>query len=110
MVADYLLFRLNNSSYLHKYPEILGLAQPSDDIYEVCMNLAKKHEFMYEKNSRIVRLANNGSSRGFDHEDYNLDKAAEFFIELYREGKLGRMTLDDCRLEALDDWLIKRST
>ncbi|KAJ3288406.1 transcription factor TFIIIC subunit tfc4 [Borealophlyctis nickersoniae] len=46
-VVDYLLFRLNNNPRLRKkYPEVLGLPGPSDDINEVLRTIAARENLL----------------------------------------------------------------
>ncbi|TPX54691.1 hypothetical protein PhCBS80983_g05830 [Powellomyces hirtus] len=50
-VADYLLFRLNNSKLASKYPAALGLPAPTDDIHVVLTHIAKTKQFYLERRS-----------------------------------------------------------
>ncbi|RKO92009.1 P-loop containing nucleoside triphosphate hydrolase protein [Blyttiomyces helicus] len=122
-VADYLLFRLNNSKAINKYPEILGYPGPTDTIGDLLLHIAKEKNFRFDTRSRVFlasvgagaaleRHADGGidaflddetwmqavtstRSRGIDME-FDLDRAASHMIELFRSGAFGRMTLDDC--------------
>jgi ribosome biogenesis GTP-binding protein YlqF len=80
VLADYLLYNLNqrkNDSYLRIY----DLPYVSDSIDEVLLGIAK----------RIGAFAKGGV--------YDLERAAEHFVKLFRLGKLGRVTLDPMDME-----------
>ncbi|KAJ3270491.1 Mitochondrial GTPase [Terramyces sp. JEL0728] len=94
-VADYLLFRLNNSKNYKYYCQLLDM-EPTDNIYDLLLRVCKKYEFQVDENTRINRL--------LDIKDYDMDKAAEVFVGLYRNGHLGRMTLDDCSKQGLEEF------
>ncbi|KAJ3323447.1 Mitochondrial GTPase [Boothiomyces sp. JEL0866] len=100
-VADYLLFRLNNSKNYQYYCQILEM-EPTDNIYEILLQICKKYEFEVDENTRINRL--------LDEKDFDMDKAAELFIDLYRRGQFGRMTLDNCSKEGLDEFFNQNQT
>jgi ribosome biogenesis GTPase A len=74
MVADYILFTLNRLGYF-KYVEYSGMKTPSNDISEVVDGMARR--------------INDGSNR-LDHHAGTLK-----FIHLFRQGKFGKIWLDD---------------
>ncbi|KAJ3307288.1 Mitochondrial GTPase [Kappamyces sp. JEL0829] len=103
-VADYLLFRLNNSAHVRTWPAVVGLDCPSDDIYQVATHIAKTQGFRMNPASRIVKLSQDPLVQE-SGEEWDLDKACQHMVDLYREGKFGRMTLDDLSDQALADTL-----
>src|SRR4029077_8942770 len=81
VIADYLLFQLNLRGRFEyaswaKTPDLM----PTNDIHILLDSIAR----------RIGAIHSGGEP---DH-----TAAARFWIKQYREGKLGRMTLDDVRL------------
>jgi ribosome biogenesis GTPase A len=106
-VADYLLFRLNNSKKLVKtWPLVFGLKEASDDIYEVASWIAKEQDFVLDPKSRLMRLAYDHNSHNSSHNEmrleWDLDRACQYMVDIYREGKLGRLTLDEISNEVLE--------
>ncbi|KAJ3155697.1 Mitochondrial GTPase [Geranomyces michiganensis] len=141
-VADYLLFRLNTSNpkLRTKYPGVLGLPAPTDDIREVLTHIARSNRFVPQRQSDRKRVhakpsalaaslghfalafdeddgladgaaAQTGES-GNDHDpdEWDLQRAAQHFLALFREGKLGNLTLDDCNPDALRKWFHPQDT
>ncbi|KND04686.1 uncharacterized protein SPPG_00399 [Spizellomyces punctatus DAOM BR117] len=122
-VADYLLFRLNNSTHREKYPAILGLPGPSDDIAKVLSHIARRNKFNLSGASNrgshpdAGHVDLQGFALAFDEEelaefgpkkngtDLDIQRAAKYMIGLFRDGAFGPMTLDDCTPTTLDDWL-----
>ncbi|KAJ3170590.1 Mitochondrial GTPase [Geranomyces variabilis] len=143
-VADYLLFRLNTSNpkLRAKYPAVVGLPAPTDDIREVLTHIARSNGFVLQRQSdrKRVDLKSTGleASMGhfalaFDEDDglaaghsgaaqsnvvaddddpdgLDLQRAAQHFLTLFREGKLGSLTLDDCSPDALRKWFRPQAT
>ncbi|KAI8909519.1 P-loop containing nucleoside triphosphate hydrolase protein, partial [Gorgonomyces haynaldii] len=107
-VADYLLFRLNQSHHKLTWPSVIGLKEPSDDIYYVLSHICVQNKFFLPFESRIKRMTPKihfGPTEEHSFDQYDIDRAAQHMIELYREGKFGRMTLDDCSKEGIHKWL-----
>ncbi|KAJ2458901.1 Mitochondrial GTPase 1 [Coemansia sp. RSA 2424] len=80
VLADYLLFRLNrvdSIEYVWIYWQTLGIERPTDDINELVDMLARK----------IGALRHGGET--------DTDKALQFFLRTYRQGRFGRFCLDD---------------
>ncbi|KAF9191301.1 Mitochondrial GTPase [Haplosporangium sp. Z 767] len=86
VIADYLLFRLNQAQD-YSYMTLYNIKEPTDDIRVFLPQVAKY----------IGALKKGG--------ECNLALAAQFLIKQYRLGKLGRFTLDDVRPEALEQFL-----
>ncbi|RKO97503.1 GTPase, partial [Caulochytrium protostelioides] len=85
--ADYLLFRLNQIPALQGiYPALLGLPGPTNDIDTVLGAIGQRHRYTYFR------------PRG----GIDVERAARHFLHMYRDGQLGRMTLDDLRPEAIE--------
>ncbi|RIA85692.1 P-loop containing nucleoside triphosphate hydrolase protein [Glomus cerebriforme] len=82
VMADYLLWRLNNFGNF-SYVEKFKLSGPTDDINFLLPAISK----------RIGALQKHG--------EYNLKTAATFFIKQYRNGKYGKYTLDDISIDSL---------
>jgi ribosome biogenesis GTPase A len=101
-VADYLLFRLNNSNLIKTYPQKIHLKQPTDNIHELLDHIAAKNSFHILHQSRISKLLNETDKKGL----YDTDRAARYFLELFRDGEFGAITLDDCRKDSLEKWFI----
>ncbi len=99
-VADYLLFKLNNSSHISTYYKKLGLAQPTDTITDLLLHLCKFHNLKFNDRARIMK---NMPDVGEDLK-YDLDKGASLFIDMYRDGLFGKMTLDDCSKDSLKEY------
>merc|ERR1711865_205727 len=70
LLADYLLFRLNQMGS-SRYVDVLGLPAPTDNVTEVLARMMEK--------------------RGFKDEE----KAAEGMVRAFRVGKLGGLVIDD---------------
>eukprot|EP00842_Homolaphlyctis_polyrhiza_P006281 jgi/Hompol1/6654/HPOL_001216-RA len=124
-VADYLLFRMNQSALKSKYPQILGLPGPTDDIHTVLRHICRQKHFVLNTRGRIYNLSMPrssppGSTPSTSFQSSSLkseagpldsktvadtflaiDQAARYLIEMYRDGKLGQITLDDCSPDAL---------
>lgn len=94
-VADYLVFRLNNSPHRNTWFSVIGLSEPTDDVYHVAKHIAMDQEFILDPSSRIVRLSQASTISPAQTLEWDLDRACFHFIDLYREGKFGKMTLDD---------------
>ncbi|KAF0488211.1 P-loop containing nucleoside triphosphate hydrolase protein [Gigaspora margarita] len=82
IMADYLLWRLNNFGNF-SYVEKFKLSHPTDSIEFLLPEISK----------RIGALQKYG--------EYDLNKSAIFFIKQFRNGKYGRYTLDDVSPEGL---------
>ncbi|KAJ3187024.1 Mitochondrial GTPase [Gaertneriomyces sp. JEL0708] len=116
-VADYLLFRLNNSKLRERYPAALGLPNYSDDIHEVLRFLAESHQFYLQGSidgaDKGIVSDMSGFDLAFDEEEVremagrastsqlDLRRAAKFLITQFREGRLGALTLDECTPQSL---------
>jgi ribosome biogenesis GTPase A len=75
VIVDYLLYKLNQS-HLYRYVDFYKLPEPCDDIHAVLDSVGK----------RIGALTRGGI---YDHH-----RTARHFLQMYRDGKLGTMTLD----------------
>ncbi|KAJ8326103.1 Mitochondrial GTPase 1 [Batrachochytrium dendrobatidis] len=116
-IADYLLFRLNTSSNIKKYPAALGLEHPTDQIDSVLKHICRTKGFLLNKRGRLFNLtANTGSFPSEVDETtpddpehpkiipdsfLDIDRAARYMLDKYREGLFGPMTLDDCSPDGL---------
>jgi ribosome biogenesis GTPase A len=115
-VADYLLFRLNNSK--KKWFKIINVEE-SDSILDVLSEIATNLKFYKQKigkNKKIIQeetiewdgyevalnLIENKFPVKESEKELDLDKAAEWMIEMFRKGKFGRMTLDDVSNSGLE--------
>ncbi|KAK2585145.1 hypothetical protein KPH14_008651 [Odynerus spinipes] len=87
-VADFLLFWLNKHEK-YKYVEKLGLPEPKDDITYVLTFIAAK--------LKITQKLRNYDGQYIVKP--NLTLAASHFIDLFRCGELGRICLDEDKLE-----------
>ncbi|KAF9925954.1 Mitochondrial GTPase [Linnemannia zychae] len=90
VIADYLLFRLNQAQD-YSYMKLFNIKEPTDDINVFLPQVAKY----------IGALKKGG--------EYNIPAAAQFLVKQYRLGKLGKFTLDDIQPEALEKFLTKES-
>lgn len=99
-VADYLLYRLNNSAHLNTWPLALGLKEPTDSIDELSLYIAQREGFKLNEHSRMVRLLPKSNKY------WDTEKACQYFVDLYREGKFGKMTLDDLKPDALKTFFL----
>ncbi|KAH6561000.1 hypothetical protein BASA60_003198 [Batrachochytrium salamandrivorans] len=120
-VADYLLFRLNTSANIKKYPAALGLEHPTDQIYDVLRHICRKNHFLLDKRGRLfdltvskelpstdkhMPLASSTVDPGSIPDSHlDIDRAARYMLDKYREGMFGPMTLDDCSLDHLKETL-----
>ncbi|KAJ3044125.1 hypothetical protein HDV00_003229 [Rhizophlyctis rosea] len=121
-VADYLLFRMNNSDLRNRFAEYLELPEPIDDIHEVLKHVANKKNFVIgtgtdRLGNTILSGVNTGHLFVADDEwalanttveetneqgqRLDLDAAARYLLRSYRDGAFGPLTLDDCSEEAL---------
>ncbi|KAI9202023.1 P-loop containing nucleoside triphosphate hydrolase protein [Polychytrium aggregatum] len=125
-VADYLLFRLNWGSSQDRYVYALGLPGPTDDINIVLNHIARTRRLLIDTRPQNLSLMVNASNGPIEKVDrpaprigwerdylawtasdsmrYDHTRAAQYMIRLFREGQLGRLTLDECDLEAIDQW------
>ncbi|KAJ2033767.1 Mitochondrial GTPase 1 [Coemansia sp. RSA 376] len=85
VLADYLLFRLNRLDNIN-YCQTLGIERPTDDINELVDMLARK----------IGALRHGG--------EIDTDKTLQFFLKAFRQGRFGRVCLDDLDEGAVDDF------
>ncbi|KAJ2789473.1 Mitochondrial GTPase 1, partial [Coemansia guatemalensis] len=76
VLADYLLFRLNLFNGVD-YCNVLGIEEPTDDISDLLQMLGKK----------IGALRRGG--------EVDIDKTIHYFLRTFRQGKFGRVCLDD---------------
>ncbi|KAJ2359257.1 Mitochondrial GTPase 1 [Coemansia sp. RSA 2618] len=85
VLADYLLFRLNRLEHTD-YCAVLGIDRPTDDISEFLQRLCRK----------IGALRQGG--------ELDTDKAVQFFIRAFRQGRFGRLCLDDLDDRSVEDF------
>lgn len=104
-VADYLLFRLNNSKLINTYPKVLGLDAPTDDIHKLLGHIASSNGYKILYESRISRLLDDNERKKEGLLD--VDRSARDFLDKFREGQFGSITLDDCSKDGLSSWLEK---
>ncbi|RUP45440.1 P-loop containing nucleoside triphosphate hydrolase protein [Jimgerdemannia flammicorona] len=92
VMADYLLYRLNLFGAFG-YAEYFRLpdAVPTNEVHVLLPYIAQ----------RVGAVVKGG--------ELDLNAAARFFIKHYRDGKLGRFTLDDMREEMLKEFFVKGS-
>ncbi|KAF9167334.1 Mitochondrial GTPase [Actinomortierella ambigua] len=88
VIVDYLLYRLNQEQDFG-YVQMYNLQEPTDDVREFLPQVAKY----------IGALKKGG--------EYNLPLAAQFLLKQYRQGKLGRHTLDNLSPEFLEQFLTR---
>lgn len=93
IMADYLLYRLN-LFHAFGYTEYFRLpgGEPTNDVNVLLLHVAR----------RIGAVVKGG--------ELDLNAAARFFIKHYRDGKLGKFTLDDLREEALEEFFVRGSS
>ncbi|CAO3611639.1 unnamed protein product [Mucor hiemalis] len=85
VMADYLLFRLNQfGAYDYASWFKLPNEEPTNNVDELLKGVAR----------RVGAVLKGG--------ELDLTMAAKFFLKHYRTGKLGQFTLDDCSPEALE--------
>lgn len=85
VMADYLLFRLNQfGAYDYASWFKLPNEEPTNDVDQLLRSVAR----------RIGAVLKGG--------ELDLTMAAKFFLKHYRTGKLGQFTLDDCSPESLE--------
>jgi len=91
IIADYLLYWLNKNSHF-RYVEVMGLEEPTDNIGTVLTKGA-------------VNLGKTKRLRNVDGSGYvcrpDLSAAAHHFIRAFRNGELGRLTLDTQELTSV---------
>ncbi|KAG0719457.1 Mitochondrial GTPase 1 [Chionoecetes opilio] len=87
VIADYLLYRLNLEGN-HQYVSFLGLDFPTDNIQDLLVSAA---------------VRNNWLKRVRDHRGMNICpdilRTSDKFIRAFRQGKFGKLTLDDVTWE-----------
>ena len=93
-IADYLLFKLNNSNQKHYWYRKLGLESGIDDIYRVLEHICISKNFVDGK-KRFAKLLGK-------EVDWDYDEGAAYFVELYRNGSLGKFILDEITPENLE--------
>ncbi|XP_064626778.1 mitochondrial ribosome-associated GTPase 1-like [Lineus longissimus] len=84
IVADYMLYWLNKLDNF-QYVDYFGLKNPTDDILQFLMEVAKKYNF-----SRKHRSVEGGGVQMRP----DLGRAAHFALKAFREGKLGKVMMD----------------
>ncbi|KAI9498683.1 P-loop containing nucleoside triphosphate hydrolase protein [Zychaea mexicana] len=84
VMADYLLYELNKRHQHDAYMSYYNMAEPTNDINVLLEAVAK----------RIGAVVKGG--------ELDMTMASKFLLKQYRQGKLGRYTLDDTTPEALD--------
>ncbi|EGG23114.1 hypothetical protein DFA_05244 [Cavenderia fasciculata] len=89
VVADFLLFKMNQlgqTTYVKAldYPE-----GPTDDIHKLLSHMCMKHGFINNHNT-LESLKNSSSS----HNSYDYNQASKLFLQMYRDGKFGHFSLD----------------
>ncbi|KAJ2158539.1 Mitochondrial GTPase 1 [Coemansia sp. RSA 552] len=84
VLADYLLFRLNRMESVD-YCSVLGVDRRTDDISEFLQALGQK----------IGALRRGG--------ELDTDKALQFFLRAFRQGRFGRMCLDALDAQSVED-------
>jgi ribosome biogenesis GTPase A len=87
-----------------RYPAQIGLGEPTDDIYALLQHISKTRNFYILHESRLNRVQPKDAFAVEKDSRLDVDRAARFFLDEYREGKFGAMTLDDCRPEAIKAW------
>ena len=86
-IADYLLFNLNRYHHF-EYVKYFGLKEPVDDVRVLLASLAIKHGY-------ITKVRNYDHSQAtFIKEVPCFERASEYFLRKFREGKLGAVNLD----------------
>lgn len=111
-VADYLLFRLNNSKNRKSYCEYFNI-EPTDEIYQLLGHICESRDFRILFRSRLNKVLNSsteivkGNGLSKENRPYDLDRAARYLLDEYREGRFGGMTLDDCSPLGLKEWFDK---
>ncbi|KAJ3332406.1 Mitochondrial GTPase [Blyttiomyces sp. JEL0837] len=96
-VADYLLFRLNQSPVCTKnYTNLLNLETPTDNIDELLTKVIQWSK------SRLSSSSTYPNTRPPIIPDKTA--AARYLIRKFREGDFGPLTLDDCSSEGLESW------
>ncbi|CAI2186418.1 10567_t:CDS:2 [Funneliformis geosporum] len=90
VMADYLLWRLNNFGNF-SYVEKFKLSGPTDDINFLLPAISK----------RIGALQKYG--------EFDLRTAAMFFIKQYRDGKYGKYSLDDVTIDTLNNYFLNEN-
>lgn len=110
----------------YRYPSTLGISGISDDVNDVLSQIARNNKFFMPNNYKrgLTHNHSDTSMAGFDlafdddelrdvgsgtsvegqGSELDLQRAARHMITLFREGKLGAITLDDCSPAALDRW------
>lgn len=89
LVADYLLFWLNKNGH-YKYIDFFGVENPSDNVSELLSTFAINNKHMIKGTDADGRWILRP----------NINMAARSFVEAFRRGLFGRITLDEDKLDA----------
>ncbi|CDS06386.1 hypothetical protein LRAMOSA08914 [Lichtheimia ramosa] len=92
VMADYLLYELNRRHAHEVYTSYFGLSEPTNDIHVLLEAVAR----------RIGAVVKGG--------ELDLTMASKFLLKQYRQGKLGRFTLDDIEPDTLQAFFDKTQT
>ncbi|KAJ3112967.1 hypothetical protein HK098_007867 [Nowakowskiella sp. JEL0407] len=103
-VADYLLFLLNKRKDYEENAKLLGLDAPSNDIQYVLSKIAIRKGYFMGPPKYVASLSLEEKQRNLD-----LTRAGWDMIRMFRDGKFGRMTLDEIGKEELKEWVEKWS-
>ncbi|KAL2912936.1 Mitochondrial GTPase 1 [Polyrhizophydium stewartii] len=96
------------------YPSILGLPEPTDQIFDVLKHICRQQRFFHNTKGRMFNLSappslRDGAASALRDDDLesvpdfalDTDQAARYLLDKYREGVFGPLTLDDCSPESL---------
>jgi len=97
-IADYLLWYLN-CHHKFDYVDYMGLSQPEDDIYVMLTKSAVANGLMTANRPRSNMLVVGGG--GEQALVPCINKAAHRFLKGFREGRLGKMYLDQDALDQI---------
>ncbi|KAI9317698.1 P-loop containing nucleoside triphosphate hydrolase protein [Dichotomocladium elegans] len=92
VMADYLLFELNKRNASEAYTSFYNMPEPTNDVHTLLHAVAK----------RIGAVVKGG--------EYDYTTASKFLLKQYRQGKLGRFTLDDTNPDTLQHFFQKAQT
>lgn len=92
VMADYLLFELNRRHAYDVYTSYFRMPEPTNDIHVLLKAVAK----------RIGAVLKGG--------ELDMNLASKFLLKMYRQGKLGRYTLDDLDQDNIEQFFDRVQT
>ena len=89
------------------------LSKPTNDITSLLYHIAKTRNFLFDKNKpppeqeqqSCGEITTKLHYNPFEY--YDLERAALVFVNAFRKGELGALTLDECTDETLEEYFLK---